>query len=113
MLVFDLVPNSALWFSFPRSVGGLVVKRAMADASRADARHSDLYMPTFGILFLATFHHGSVRANIGKILVNTVRISLKQVNKNLLAELEKDNASLLTTETEMPNVKVVAINCGT
>lgn len=35
-----------------------------------------------------------MKAKIGKILANMIRLSLKQVNKNLLAELEKDNTGL-------------------
>ena len=66
----------------------------MVDASRADARHSNIYISTFSIFFLATPHRGSAKADIGKILVNMIKVSLKQVNKNLLAELEKDNTSL-------------------
>ena len=67
----------------------------MTYTSHADGRHFNIYISTFGILFLATPHRGSVRANIGKFLVNMIKASLKRSDKDLLAELEKDNTLLL------------------
>ncbi|KAL8739111.1 MAG: hypothetical protein Q9181_000222 [Wetmoreana brouardii] len=76
------------------SLGGLVVKRAMVEASPTKARHADIYDSAFGIIFLATPHRGSPTASIGKILVNISKVSLKQNKTQLLAELERDNPSL-------------------
>ena len=76
------------------SLGGLVVKRAMVEASPARARHVDIYDSAVGIVFLATPHRGSSKASVGKILVDISKVSLRQNNAQLLAELERDNPSL-------------------
>jgi triacylglycerol esterase/lipase EstA (alpha/beta hydrolase family) len=76
------------------SLGGLVVKRAMVEASAAKARHADIYDSASGIVFLATPHRGSSKASIGKMLVNISKVSLRQNKTQLLAELESDNPSL-------------------
>ena len=76
------------------SLGGLVVKRAMIEASPAKARHVDIFNSACGIVFLATPHRGSSKASIGKMLVNISKVSLRQNKTQLLAELERDNPSL-------------------
>ncbi|KAL9628880.1 MAG: hypothetical protein Q9164_007118, partial [Protoblastenia rupestris] len=76
------------------SLGGLVVKRAIVEASPVKSRHFDIFNAASGIVFLATPHRGSSKASIGKMLVNISKVSLKQNKTQLLAELERENPSL-------------------
>lgn len=67
----------------------------MVEASLTKARHADVYDSAVGSIFLATPHRGSPTASIGKILVNISKVTLKQNKTQLLAELERDNPSLM------------------
>ena len=78
------------------STGGLVVKRALIEASRhPSAGISDVYRYTSGILFLGTPHRGSSSADLGLILPNIVRAAgLVPVNQDLLRLVQLESRGL-------------------
>jgi hypothetical protein len=74
-------------------LGGLVIKQAMVTAN-IDPRFEVIKKSCYGLVFMATPHRGSDKANLGKIMANIWKISLTRPKTQLLEQLEKDSLAL-------------------
>ncbi|KAI9860949.1 MAG: hypothetical protein M1813_005628 [Trichoglossum hirsutum] len=68
------------------SLGGLVAKHAMLTAN-IDREFANLKTCCYGLIFMATPHRGSDKANMGKLLANIAKVSLKRPKNQVLRDL--------------------------
>lgn len=96
----DMEENPIIWIA--HSLGGILVKRALAYASDLTARNTDdsrsIFVATYGIVFLGTPHTGSDRARMGQILEAmcnaVVPKSVLDTHPGLVKTLRSNNETL-------------------
>lgn len=75
------------------SLGGLVAKHAMVTAN-IDGEFANLKTCCYSLIFMATPHRGSDKANMGKLLANIAKVSFKRPKIQVLRELEANSLLL-------------------
>ncbi|KAK3997963.1 hypothetical protein QBC44DRAFT_303083 [Cladorrhinum sp. PSN332] len=79
------------------SLGGIVVKKALIDAS-LDPQYQSIRNATTGIVFLGTPHRGSAAADLGGTIANVVAAAIpgfRILNRDLLNNLRRNNQTLI------------------
>ncbi|KAH7161817.1 hypothetical protein EDB81DRAFT_610202, partial [Dactylonectria macrodidyma] len=83
------------------SLGGVIVKRALAIAHERSRRYSSITRDTFGIMFLGTPHRGSDTAYWGNLLGKLADVlTLGSIRTQLLEDLKRKSAMLGATCTQ-------------
>ncbi|MBE3043532.1 hypothetical protein IMZ48_13365 [Candidatus Bathyarchaeota archaeon] len=74
------------------SLGGILVKNALALAYHGDGKHATTWVFTYGILFFGVPHGGTPDATWGKISGNIIRVYDSTQNTSFLSSIERDSA---------------------
>ncbi|KAF2180982.1 hypothetical protein K469DRAFT_591005, partial [Zopfia rhizophila CBS 207.26] len=74
------------------SMGGILVKEALATACRGDGTYAMISTITYGIVFFAVPHGGSKHATWGRIAAYIAGISSCQLNESFLSSVESGSA---------------------
>ena len=74
------------------SLGGILVKNALALAYHGDGKHATTWVFTYGILFFAVPHRATSDATWGKIAGNIIRVYNSTQNTSFLSSIDRDSA---------------------
>lgn len=86
------------------SLGGLIVKKAMAISENSAASHLRLIeRATIAIAFFGTPHRGSNLAPFAKFVASVFQASGKRINSDILEVLKRDSQVLAAIESAFMN----------
>lgn len=74
------------------SMGGIIVKEALATACHGDGTYAMISTITYGIVFFGVPHRGSEHATWGRIAARIIGISTGQLNESFLNSVESGSA---------------------
>ena len=86
------------------SLGGIVVKDALAMSRNASTPANEVLPATLGVIFLGTPHRGSKVASLAKVVFQMTKVLCQKPNTKILAGLEPNSEILERISREFGNI---------